>query len=107
MPRVNHPAMCYCNHELGSPCLVSLLFIHPYMPHIFIRTIFVSFLFFLHNFARVLVQKRIRFCGKRAQHRKVIDINNINNFLFFVVVYKLVTFVLMKPCQSTSVCQVL
>ena len=27
MPRVNYPAMCYCNHVLGHPCLVSLLFI--------------------------------------------------------------------------------
>ena len=35
----------------------------------------------MHNCAQVLVQKCIRFCGKRTQHRQVIDINNIYTFL--------------------------
>ena len=39
------------------------------------------FFFSLHNCARVLVQKCVRFCSKRTRHRKVIDMNNVYNFL--------------------------
>ena len=85
MPRVNHPAMCYCNTRTRSSLSCLLAFYTIPVFHIFlIRRIFyllVSFLFFLHNCAQVLVQKCIRFSGKRTRHRQVIDINNINNFL--------------------------
>ena len=71
-------------HAQSHPCLVSLLFIPSLYSTFLFRRIFyllASILFFLHNCARILVQKCIRFCGKRTRHRQVIDINNIYNFL--------------------------
>ena len=70
-------------HVLGHPCLVSLLFI-PSLYATFLNSkkfLFTCLLFLLHNCAWVLVQKCIRFCGKRTQHRQVIDINNITTLL--------------------------
>ena len=80
MPRVNYPAMCYCNTHTRSSLSCLLAFYTIPICHIFefeeFFYLLVSFLFFLHNCAQVLVQKCIRFCGKRTQHRQVIDINN-------------------------------
>ena len=92
-------------HAHSHPCLVSLLFIPSLYSTFLIRRIFyllVSFLFFTAQ----LCSGR----GKRTWHKHVIDINNIYNFCclrLFVVVYKHVISVLIKPCHSMSVCQVL
>ena len=71
-------------HALVIPVLSPCFLYHPYISHFLIRRIFyllVSFLFLLHNCVQVLVQKCIRFCGKRTWNRQVIDINNIYKFL--------------------------
>ena len=71
-------------HALSHPCLVSLLFIPSLYSTFFNSKNFLFtclLLFLLHNCAQVLLQKCIRFCGKRTWHRQVVDINNIYNFL--------------------------
>ena len=80
MPETSHYLTTL--HAHIHPCLVSLLFI-PSLYSTFRRMFYllVSFLFLLHNCAHVLVQKCIRFCGKKTQHRQVIDINNITTLL--------------------------
>ena len=60
----------------------------------------------MHNSARVLVQKCMWFCRKRTQHRQVIDITILTTFCcpkLFVVVYKLVIFVLETLSEYISV----